>query len=361
MVIAPGSFGGTLTAAEAALAIAEGWQLQAPRDEVVLAPMSAGGPGFVDVLHVSLGGRLLSTPVLDQYGSPTSGAVLVVGDTAYVESAQACGLHLSERRDPEVGSSYGVGQLVDAALATDPRHVVVGLGGAGTNDGGAGLLAGLGAMSQPESALRGGPQDLESLEAVDLSTPRERCEAVDLVAAADEDIPLLGLRGTTNAHGVDRGIAQGRELHVDALLERFADATDRALANAKGAGAGGGTGFALLLLGSGRVDGFTVTAKAVGLPQQARDADLVVTGEGSFDFSSRSGKVPYGVAGVAAEAIRPCIALAGQVLVGAREMRTLGVESAYSMVDLVGRDASMADPLGSLRALAERVARSWSR
>jgi len=86
----------------------------------------------------------------------------------------------------------------------------------------------------------------------------------------------------------------------------------------------------------------------------------VVTGEGAFDFSSRSGKVPYGVAKVAAEALRPCIALAGQVLIGSREMRAVGIESAYAMVDLVGEQASFADPAGSLAALAERTARTWS-
>ena len=102
-------------------------------------------------------------------------------------------------------------------------------------------------------------------------------------------------------------------------------------------------------------------AQAVGLEERARRADLVVTGEGAFDFSSRSGKVPYGVAAVAAQALQPCIALAGQVLIGSREMRALGVESAYSVVDLVGEEASFADPAGSLARLAERTARTWSR
>ena len=104
-----------------------------------------------------------------------------------------------------------------------------------------------------------------------------------------------------------------------------------------------------------------MVADAVGLLERARAANLVVTGEGAFDFSSRGGKVPYGVAAIAAEALQPCIALAGQVLVGSREMRALGVESAYSTVDLVGEAASFADPAGSLAALAERTARSWSR
>ena len=106
--------------------------------------------------------------------------------------------------------------------------------------------------------------------------------------------------------------------------------------------------------------GSTLVAEATDLAARARKADLVVTGEGAFDFSSRAGKVPYGVASVAAEAIRPCVALAGQVLVGSREMRALGIESAYSLVDLVGEERAFAEPAGALADLAARVARSWS-
>jgi glycerate kinase len=118
-------------------------------------------------------------------------------------------------------------------------------------------------------------------------------------------------------------------------------------------------GFALLLAGGACVDAVSVTAGAVGLTEKARAADLVVTGEASFDFESRSGTVPGGVAAIAGQAVRPCIALAGRVLIGAREMRALGVESAYAMADLVDDDALT--PADRLAALAERVARTWSR
>jgi glycerate 2-kinase len=171
----------------------------------------------------------------------------------------------------------------------------------------------------------------------------------------------LGLIGATNVYGPQKGVAEDRKISVDATLERLAAATDKKVALAKGAGAAGGLGFALLLLGATRGAGVQLVAETVGLAERARRADLIVTGEGAFDFSSRSGKVPYGVAAVAAEALQPCIALAGRVLVGSREMRALGIESAYSMVDLVGERASFADPAGSLAALAERTARSWSR
>jgi glycerate 2-kinase len=363
LLIATDKFAGTLSAVEAAAAIADGWRRQAPDDDVDLAPMADGGPGFVDVLHATLGGELLATTVTGPYGEQVPGTVLVTGETAYVECAQACGLHLTdpEHRAPERATSRGVGELVAAAVDAGAARVVVGLGGTGSNDGGAGLLAALGALATPAGALDHGPSTLKDLEGVDLGAARARVADVELVVASDVDNPLLGLIGATNVYGPQKGLPEDRLHAVDAALERLADATDKKLALARGAGAAGGLGFGLMLLGATRSPGIALVADVVGLAERARRADLVVTGEGAFDFSSRSGKVPYGVAQVAAEAVRPCIALAGKVLIGSREMRAVGIESAYSMVDLVGEEASFADPAGSLAALAERVARTWSR
>jgi glycerate kinase len=363
VLIAPDKFAGTLTAVEAAEAIAVGWRRWSPHDELELVPMADGGPGFCDVLHASLGGDLLAVTVSGPYGEPVPGTILLVGATAYVESAQACGIHLTAEtaRDPERASSSGVGQLVAAAIEAGAGRIVIGLGGSGTNDGGAGLLTALGARATPDRALEHGPSSLADLETVDLAPARERVQGIALVAATDVDNPLLGLIGATNVYGPQKGVAEDRKLAVDATLERLARATDRKLALSKGAGAAGGNGFALLLLGADRQPGIELVADAVGLRAKVRRADLVVTGEGAFDFSSRSGKVPHGVAAIAAEAAQPCIALAGQVLVGAREMRAVGIESAYSLVELVGESAAFEDPAGNLAALAERTARTWSR
>ncbi|MBY9073819.1 glycerate kinase [Nocardioides sp. WL0053] len=363
VLIAPDKFAGTLTAVEAAEAIAEGWRRRAPDDELVLVPMADGGPGFCDVLHASLGGDLLAVTVSGPYGEPVPATVLVADGTAYVESAQACGLHLTpkEERDPERATTRGVGEMVLAAVDAGAKTVVVGLGGSGTNDGGAGMLSALGAVAEPGGAMDRGPRGLPDLTAVDLAPARERLAGVRLVAATDVDNPLLGLIGATSVFGPQKGVTEDRKQAVDAMLEGFAALADKKLALAKGAGAAGGLGYALLLVGATREPGIALVADAVGLPDKARAADLVITGEGAFDFSSRSGKVPSGVAAVAAEALQPCIALAGQVLIGSREMRTVGIESAYSMVELVGEEASYADPAGSLAALAERAARTWSR
>ncbi len=216
---------------------------------------------------------------------------------------------------------------------------MVGLGGSGTNDGGAGLLAALGGTG--DRPLDEGVAGLSGITRVDLPDP-----GVEIVAASDVDNPLTGLFGATKTFGPQKGIPEERLPAVDGLLEELARAAGPRTALEKGAGAAGGLGYALLLLGARRRSGLELVAEATDLAARARKADLVVTGEGAFDFSSRAGKVPYGVATVAAEAIRPCVALAGQVLVGSREMRALGIESAYSLVDLVGEERAFAEPAG---------------
>ncbi|GCD91802.1 hypothetical protein NLS1_38080 [Nocardioides sp. LS1] len=359
ILVAPDKFAGTLSAVEAAGAIATGWRRHAPDDELDLAPMSDGGPGFVAVLHAALGGQLLAVTASGPFGTTIPATVLLVDGTAYVESAQACGIHLTGGEGTESASTFGVGELVLAAVGTGARRVVVGLGGSGTNDGGAGLLSALGATA--DRRLDAGAAGLDGITRIDVATARARLGDVELVAASDVDSPLTGLFGATKTFGPQKNIPEDRLPVVDGWLEQLAAAVDRRTSLEKGAGAAGGLGFALLALGATREPGIGLVAEAVRLAERARQADLVVTGEGAFDFSSRSGKVPYGVAEVAAQALRPCVAVAGQVLVGSREMRALGVESAYSLVDLMGEERAFADPAGALADVAARVARTWSR
>lgn len=364
VVVAPDKFAGTLSAVEAAEAIATGWRRHAPHDEVVTVPMADGGPGFVDVLHAVRGGDLVGVTVRDPYGAAVPATVLHDGDTAWIESAQAVGLHLTPpgERDPWRGTSYGVGELVAAATDLGVRRVVVGLGGSGTNDGGAGLLAALGAGAG-SGRLDQGPHGLQGIEEgahIDLEPARRRLRSVEIVAATDVENPLLGLVGATKTFGPQKGLAEEDLLGVDAALHRLAQATDRKRADAKGAGAAGGLGFGLLLLGATWEPGIDLVAEAVGLAEHVRGADLVLTGEGSFDYSSRAGKVPRGVATFAQAALAPCVVLAGRVDVGSREMRTLGIESAYSLVERYGEERAVSRAAEALADLAARVARTWS-
>jgi len=367
VLVAPDKFAGTLTAVEAADAIATGWRRETA-DEVATVAMADGGPGFVDVLHTALGGALLAVTVRGPLESRVPAMFLLVDGTAYLESAQACGLSLM----PSVGtaaasaavedaSTYGVGELVAEATAAGARRIVVGLGGSGTNDGGAGLLAALGAKSEPEGALTAGVSGLSQLAAVDIGPAQAQLAGIDLVAATDVDNPLLGLRGATNVFGPQKGVATDRLIDVDGALTRFAHLAGREMADAKGGGAAGGLGYALMLLGARREPGFATVATAVGLAAAIRAADLVLTGEGKLDWQSMSGKVVSGVAGLAGEAVRPCIVIAGSVQVGARELRANGIEAAYSLVEIVGEEAARTDPAHSLAEVAARVARTWSR
>lgn len=367
VLVAPDKFAGTLTAVEAARAIAAGWSRRSPDDLVTMAPMADGGPGFVDVLHEAMGGELLVITVDGPSGAPTPVTLLLHDDVVYLESAQACGLHLIDpaARDAESATTVGVGQALLSALETAPRRVVVGLGGSATCDAGAGMLAALGASSDVD--LTGGPRGLTEVSQVDLRPAVERLAGVELVVASDVGTVLLGMFGATRTFGAQKGLDDSAIQRVDAVLDRFVVAAcgsapaDRRVAETSSAGAAGGLGFALLLLGARVESGIDLVSRAVDLPRLARECDVVLTGEGAYDFSSREGKVVYGVARVAADALRPCVVVAGSVLVGAREMRAMGVEAAYSVVDLVGEDAAFTDPVAGLTALSARVARTWSR
>ncbi len=362
ILVAPDKFAGTLTAAQAAGAIATGWRRHAPDDVVSCIPMSDGGPGFVAALGSALPGQAVSV-VLDWGDGPEEMTLLRVGGTVYLESAQLVGP--ASWIQPWDASSAPLGHALWHVLGMPGvETVVIGLGGSGTNDGGAGLLSALGATA--DVPLDEGPSGLRGIGRLDLAAARNAVSGVRLIAAADTDIPLLGLFGATKTFGPQKGLADEDLLAVDAILDAFVVAatgsapSERRIADTPGAGAAGGIGFGLMLLGAEVQRGVDVVADAVGMVEACRRADLVISGEGTFDHTSRSGKVVYGVAQAAAGAARPCVVLAGQVTVGARESRAMGVDAAYAMANLVGMEVSMAQPSEALARLAERTARTWS-
>ncbi|MGZ6825976.1 MAG: glycerate kinase family protein [Mycobacteriales bacterium] len=359
VLLAPDCFGGTLSAPEAAQALADGWRRVRPHDELVQVPLSDGGPGFVDVLP----GERRRLVVEDPLARPVEAVWLLDGTTAYVECAQACGLHLltEGERDPAVTTTYGVGQLVRAAVDAGATRVVLGLGGSATNDGGAGMLAALGVRREDAAGVRLDPgglplRDAARLVGLPVAVP-------GLVVATDVDAPLLGPHGATRVFGPQKGA--GPELvaaledavaHWAGLLEDHLGVDVRDL---PGAGAAGGLGFAALALGARREAGLDVVARAVGLADRVAAADLVLTGEGAFDATSLRGKVVSGVARAAQEGGLPCVVLAGQVAVGRREAAAAGVEQAYALADEVGLAEALARPAEALAVLASRAARDW--
>jgi glycerate kinase len=369
VLVCPDKYAGTLSADAAARAIAAGWADAAPEDQVEVQPLSDGGPGFVDVIAAAVGGRRLDVPTRDPLGRPVTGTVLVTGPTAYVESAHACGLHLltEAERDPVRTTSYGLGALVATAVEAGAGRVVVGLGGSATNDGGAGLLAALGAapLDVAGYALPYGGGALVGCHSLG-GTPRLR--GVELVAATDVDSPLTGPDGASARYGPQKGAGPAQVQLLDAALARFAGVLERCLpgcpprlAALPGAGAAGGLGAALLACGGRRVSGIDLVLATVGLDARLDGCDVVVTGEGRLDAQSARGKVVAGVAAAARRRGLPCLVLAGEVMPG-YAADVAGVTQAYSLVDeLDSPQLALTHPAAGLRTLARDAARSHHR
>lgn len=365
VLICPDKFAGTLSAPEVAEAVAAGWT---GPDELVRRPLSDGGPGFVEVLAAALGGRRIAVDTVDPLGRATVGEILLVGPTAYVESAQACGLHLltREERDPNAATSYGLGLLLLAAVEAGAAEVVIGLGGSAVNDAGAGMLAALGAppVDAAGYALPYGGAYLNAAAALG-GEPRLR--QVRLVAATDVDNPLTGLHGASNVYGPQKGASREDVYRLDAALEQFAGVLENAfgvrdLRQAPGGGAAGGIGAALIALGGRVVSGIGLVTTLIGLEAELDRADLVITGEGSFDHQSLRGKVVAGIANGARDRGVPCVVLCGRNETGYREAASAGVTETYALTDHFGsEETAMAEPARGLRELAGRLAGQWSR
>jgi glycerate 2-kinase len=382
VLVAPDCFTGTLSADEAAEAIADGWARSAPQDHLTLVPLSDGGPGFLDVLSRALGGTTFSVEVADPLGRPVPAMILMVEvagrRTAYIESAQACGLHLlaEGERNPMLTSTFGVGQLLEAALAQGATCVVIGLGGSGTNDGGAGLLAALGA-GDPNALAAGGAQlkDLDDDDLAGLAAVQERLHAIELVLATDVDSPLLGFHGASAVFAPQKGATPEMAQELESAMGRFAEVVARVAPAGRdlltgkqmrrerepGAGAAGGLGYGLLLLGGHRVSGVQAVLDAVGFGALVQSTDLVVTGEGTFDWQSLRGKVVAEVAHAALAGAKPVVVIAGQVRVGRRETMELGISGTYAVAENPAQvAAALAEPAGTLSARTTRVAITWS-
>jgi glycerate kinase len=382
ILIAPDGFTGTLSAGEAAEAMAEGWRRSAPQDDLTLVPLSDGGPGFLAVLSQALGGTTIPVTVLDPLGRPVPAVILMVDvgarRTAYIETALACGLHLlaEGERNPMVTSTFGVGQLLEAAVDGGATSVVLGLGGSGTNDGGAGMLAALGA-GNPDALAAGGARlkDLGDDALPGIDAVRERLLGIEIVLATDVDSPLLGFHGASAVFGPQKGATPQMTQQLESALGRFTEVvgrvvpggrelltgSERRLDREPGAGAAGGLGYGLILLGGRRVSGVQAVLDAVGFESLVKVNDLVVTGEGSFDGQSLRGKVVAGVAQAALAGAKPSVVIAGQTKVGRRETMALGISGTYAVAETPDQlAAALADPAGTLSARAARVASTWS-
>ncbi len=364
VLIAPDKFRGTLSAAEAARAVATGWRRTRPQDELTLAPMADGGEGTLETLVGALGGRTHRAEVHGPLGAPVRAAYGLIdgpaGPVGVVEMARASGLTLLPEGggDPRRTTTWGTGELIALALEHEPARVLVCLGGSATNDGGVGMAQALGGrfLDAAGRQLPPGGIALLDLVRIDLRSLAERVGGtVRFVAASDVDDPLCGPSGASAVYGPQKGASSEDVRLLDRALGHLAAVVLRDLGidlkDEPGAGAAGGLGFGLMaFLGARLRPGVEVVMDAIGLPGCVMAADLVLTGEGKLDAQSLSGKVVAGVLRVAAEA-----GVRAAVVCGRAEIALIDVRVA-SLVDRFGPGPALEDARRCLETLAQEMA-----
>jgi glycerate kinase len=346
VLIAPDCYGDSLTAVQAAAAIAAGWNRARPRDQFAIAPQSDGGPGFVTVLADRVGElRRVRVPGPLDADVDAEWVLDRPSATAYLGCATACGLALlGGAPTPQTAwtaHSGGVGQLIAAALQAGAERIVVGLGGSASTDGGQGLVDELGG----------------------LDAARRRLAGVELVAACDAKYPLLGPWGAARIFGPQKGADADTTAALEQRLTGWGAELDaaagRAVSAEPGAGAAGGIGAALLALGGRCESGAAIIAEHTRLADDIAAADLIVTGEGRFDEQSLHGKVIGALATTARLRQVPVLVLAGQVCLDDSTVRAAGVLAAHAIADYAGSvRLALVDAANQLMGLASAAAAS---
>ncbi len=365
VLVAPDKFKGTLTAEQAARAIAAGWRRERPGDKVEEVPMADGGEGTLDALVAALGGEIRTVRVSGPLGHPVDAAygladpVAPGGPLAIVEMARASGLQLlaGARREPLRASTRGTGELILAACRDGARRVLVGIGGSASTDGGSGMAQAVGARLLDADGEQIGPggAGLLELTRIDISSIDPSVLRARVTVASDVDNPLTGPHGAATVFGPQKGATRDDVLLLDRALGHLASIAQRDLGidlrTMPGGGAAGGLGFGLLaFLGAGIRPGIELVMDAVGLLGRLTNADLVLTGEGSFDDQSLRGKVPAGVLAAAREVGVPAVVLCGRASVATAGVRVV------SLVERFGEERAMGDPRLALEGLAAEVA-----
>jgi glycerate 2-kinase len=366
VVVAPDKFKGSLTAREVAERVAAGIAAVAPRTEVVTVPVADGGDGTVDAA-LAAGYERVPVRAEGPTGEPVDTAYALRDGVAVVEMADVSGLRLlpPDRLAPLTASSYGTGEVVASALDRGCHTVVLGIGGSASTDGGAGMVAALGArlLDAGGGELPRGGAALAALDRVDLTGLHPRLAAVRVVVASDVDNPLLGPTGAAAVYGPQKGADPAQVAQLDAALARWADVVEDAVGarfrDRPGAGAAGGVGFAAMaLLGGALEPGIGLVLDLVRFADHLPGAGLVITGEGSLDEQTLNGKAPAGVAAVAAAAGVPVVAVAGRLALDPQRLQAAGIAAAYTLTDIepdVARCLADAGPL--LEKLATGLAR----
>jgi glycerate kinase len=366
IVIAPDKFKGSLSATGVAAALAVGLRAGMPSAELVMIPVADGGDGTVDAA-VAAGFERVPVTASGPTGEPVRASYARRGGHAIVELASVCGLDRlpGGRLEPMTASSYGMGEVVAAALDAGARQITLAVGGSASTDGGAGLLQALGARVLDASGadLARGGAGLRDVARLDLAGLHPALRQAVLTVAADVDSPLLGPHGAAEVFGPQKGASPTQVSELASGLRRWAAvvaaATGEDLSGRPGTGAAGGVGFAAqAVLGATARPGTALVLEMAGLDAALAGAALVVTGEGALDEQSLAGKAPVGVARAAARHGVPVVAVAGRSTLTERELAAAGIAAVYPLTDLepdLGR--CQAEAAGLLRRTGQLIAR----
>ncbi|NEY35277.1 glycerate kinase [Streptomyces sp. PRKS01-65] len=370
VLVAADKFKGSLTAVEVAERVTAGLRRVVPGVRVEALPVADGGDGTV-AAAVAAGFERREVRVAGPLGDEVTAAFALRGDTAVVEMAEASGLQRLPAGvlAPLTASTHGSGELLRAALDAGARTIVFGVGGSATTDGGAGMLAALGARFLDAGGKPVGPGGggLAELATADLSGLDPRLASVELVLASDVDNPLTGPKGAPAVYGPQKGASPDDVETLDAALAHYAKVLEEAVgakaaeyAASPGAGAAGGIGYGALLLGARFRPGIEVMLDVLGFAPALERAGLVITGEGSLDEQTLHGKAPAGVAAAARNAGKEVVAVCGRLALPAETLGRAGIRRAYPLTEIepdVEKCIAEAGPI--LERVAENIARDF--
>jgi glycerate kinase len=373
IVIAPDSFKETLSASEAANAIEAGFLEFFPNAEILKLPIADGGEGTVDVLVSATEGSYFSTNVSGPMGEVISARWGMLGDTktAAIEVAEACGLHLVsvEKRNPMLASSHGVGELILAAVDEGAEHIIIGLGGSSSNDGGMGFLQAIGVrfLDILGNQLRGDLSSLSSLSDIDLSYIDPRLKGISFEVACDVDNPLVGSQGASAIFASQKGADSEMIDQLEIILNHYSSVISRKFNNDvslhPGAGAAGGIGYGFkAFLNAELKSGIKIILDKVDFNQHLLNADLVLTGEGKIDSQSDRGKAPIGVIEYAKRHKCRIFIIAGILENSDTLISNYGIDKAFSVVSSkLSIEEAMASPFESLMAISREAAQHYKK
>ncbi|MET8329967.1 glycerate kinase [Streptomyces sp. NPDC005181] len=362
VLVAADKFKGSLTAVQVAERVTAGLRRVVPGVQVETLPVADGGDGTV-AAAVAAGFERREARVTGPRGETLTAAYALRDTTAVVEMAEASGLqHLPEGVfAPLTATTYGSGELLAAALDAGARTIVFGVGGSATTDGGAGMLAALGARFLDADGKPVGPGGggLAELAEVDLSGLDPRLADVDLILASDVDNPLTGPKGAPEVYGRQKGANEDDIATLDAALAHYASLLGPDHAQLPGAGAAGGIGYgALVTLGARFRPGIEVMLDVLGFAPALARATLVITGEGSLDEQTLHGKAPAGVAAAARAAGLEVVAVCGRLALPPEALGRAGIRRAYALTEL---EPDLAVCMAQAGPLLERVAEGIAR